>query len=202
MRKCFAWGAVGMLLLGCQTHAASVDTQAGVAAAFEAEALRLTEGHGDVVLLGTHLGSDRKIALVVRYIEQAPAGGPLCTLSIVEQSGMKLALVETSDQFLACNNAPGAELVKHALEARVEATSIRLEEQHVRSHSTFDFARGADGRWHLVYGDHVGPENNPEGGDLLLVTHTLAYASPAEGPTISDFDREATSKDVVRSIVE
>lgn len=201
MRKSVTWIAVGMLLGGCQTHAVSAEA-AHTGTAFEVEALRLTEGYGDVVLLEVDLGGERRTALVVRYVEHAPTGAPLCTLFIIEQSEATAAIVETNDELLACSNAPGAELVKHALEARVDTTGIRLEEQHVRSHSTFDFARGAGGRWHLVYGDHVGPENNPEGGDLLLVTHTVAYATPAEGPTVSDFNREAISKDVVRSVVE
>lgn len=200
MRKCAIWISVGMLLAGCQTHAASANEPAN--AGFETEAVRLTEGHGDVVLLETMVGSDRNVALVVRYVERTPAGGPICTLFIVEQSALETAVVETSDEFLTCNNAPGTELVKHALEANVEPNSIRLEEQHVRSHSTFDFARAEDGRWHLAYGDHVGPEDNPEGGDLLLVSHTVAYPEPAKGPTVSGFDHEAISKDVVRSVIE
>lgn len=200
MRKCIIWVAIGLLLAGCQTHAASANEPGG--GGFEAEALRLTEDHGDVVLVETQAGGDPKVALVVRYVEKAPAGGPLCTLFIVEQSGSKTTVVETSDEFLTCNNALGAELVKHALEANVEPNIIRLEEQHVRSHSTFDFTRAENGRWHLVYGDHVGPEDNPEGGELLLVSHTVAYAKPAEGPTVSDFDHEAISKDVVRSVIE
>lgn len=201
MRKCATWIAIGMLVAGCQTHAASAIE--GVAkAGFETEAVLLTEGHGDVVLVQTKASVDREVALVVRYVERAPAGGPRCTLFIVERTGSKAMVVEENDEFLACNNAPGAELVKHALEARVEPATIRLEEQHVRSHSTFDFARTQDGRWHLIYGDHVGPENNPDGDDLLLVTNTVAYADPADGPTVSGFSREAIRKDVVRSVIE
>lgn len=192
--------AVGILLTGCQTHAVSANEQTN--SGFEAEAVRLTEGHGDVVLVEAWAGSDRKVALVVRYVERAPTGGPLCTLFIVEQSGPKASVVETNGEFLSCNNAPGAELVRHALEARVEVDTIRLEEQHVRSHSTFDFARTSSGRWHLIYGDHVGPESNPAGDELLLVSNTVAYAEPTEGPTVSDFDREAISKDLVRSVIE
>lgn len=201
MRKWVTWISIGMLSSGCQTHAATANEAAGNID-FTAEAIRLTDGHGDVVLLKAQPAGDRKVALVVRYIENAPAGGALCTLFIVEQAGSAVTVVETSDEFLTCNNAPGAELVKHALEARVEPAIIRLEEQHVRSHSTFDFARTGNGRWHLIYGDHVGPENNPEGEKTLLVSNTIAYAEPAEGPTVSDFSREAISKDVVRSVIE
>jgi len=201
MRKCVSWIAIGMLLVGCQTHAASADDEPA-SAGFKTEAVRLTEGHGDVVLLEAQVDGDQKVALVVRYVEEAPTGDPLCTLFIVEQSGPTTTVVETNDEFLTCNNAPGAELVKHALEASVEPNTIRLEEQHVRSHSTFDFERTGNGRWHLAYGDHVGPEDNPDGGELLLVSHTVAYADPAKGPTVSDFDHEAISKDVVRSVIE
>ena len=200
MRKCVSWIAIGMLLAGCQTHAAP--SNEAVSAGFEAEAIRLTEGHGDVVLLDIHKHDRRSVALVVGYVERAPTGGPLCTLFIVEQSGSEALVVETNNDILTCNNAPGADLVKHALEASVEPEAIRLEEQHVRSHSTFEFARTEDGRWHLIYGDHVGPEDNPKGGDLLLVSNTVAYADPAKGPTVTDFSREAISKDVVRSIIE
>jgi len=190
--------AVGTLLAGCQTPAVSTNKHSD----FQSEVVRLTEGHGDLVLIEARADSERKVALVVRYVETAPSGRPLCTLFIVERYGPKTSIVETNDEFLACNNAPGAELVKHALEARVEADSIRLEEQHVRSHSTFDFARTGSGRWHLVYGDHVGPENNPEGGDLLLVSNTVAYANPKDGPTVSDFNHEVISKHLVRSVIE
>ena len=200
MRKWVIGIALGALLSGCQTQAMSANEQAS--SSFKIEAIRLTDGHGDLVLAQTRAGSDRDVALVVRYVERTPTGGPRCTLFIVERSGSKASVVETNDEFLACNNAPGAELVRHALEASVEANAIRLEEQHVRSHSTFDFTRTENGRWHLIYGDHVGPENSPEGNELLLVSNTVAYADPNEGPTVSDFNREAVSKDLVRSVIE
>lgn len=200
MRKWVIWIAVGLFLVGCQTHAGSAIGQAS--SGFESDALRLTERYGDVVLLEAWADSDRKVALIVRYIEAAPSGGPLCTLFIVEQSGTGASVVETNAQFLACKNATGADLVKHALEAQVEVDTIRLEEQHVRSHSTFDFVRAASGRWHLIYGGHVGPENNPDGDELLLVSNTVAYVEPIKGPTVSEFNREAVSKNLVRSVIK
>lgn len=188
-----------------QVDGARIDVQEEVPSsldAFESVGIEHTRAHGELLKAESAGAGDGRVALIIRYVERTSEGGPGCSLAIVGMTGGKPVVVESSDRVLSCSNAIGADLVKHGLEADVSTDRIVLEEEHVRSHSTFEFEKQNDGRWHLAHFAHVGPEDDLESGELLAVSHTATYAAPVTGPTLSEFSHDAIRKDLIRSVIE
>lgn len=206
MIKHAPWLAAGLFLVGCQTNtepkgAISGEEGPRSTATFEQEALHLTQNNGELVLSQVHMGLDRKVALVIRYSERADPGEH-CTLSIIEQVEGKTVLIESSNQVMSCTgiSVPDAGAVKAGLEAKVEPDFIRLDEDRIRNRSEYELVRGRDGRWHLAYSADIGPEHDPDTGELLVVGYAVAYRSVLEGPAVSEVDRMAIKQARDRSV--
>lgn len=205
MNKHAPWLALGMLLAGCQAAAnqkvAGPDNGGETKTTFEEQATRLTESQGELVLSRLHFDQDRKVALVIRYSEDADPGEH-CTLSIIEQGGEGIVVVESSDQIMSCSgmSVPDAEAVRRGLEAKIGADFIRLDEDRIRNRSEYELVRAGDGRWHLAYSADIGPEEDADTGVLLVTSYAVAYRTALEGPIVSEVDRREVQRARERTV--
>ena len=170
---------------------------------FLSEAVRLTEQTGDVVLFEFAEGEGRMVAFIANYAKRAEWGGH-CTVHIVEGDETGVTLVESSDELLSCGgiNIHGKLAVTHSLEADIEPGSIKVDEDHVRSRTEYEIARGSDGRWHVIYTGDIEAQSHPDKDDVTIVKYTAAYETAAEAPTVSSFKPELIADKRIRSVMD
>lgn len=170
---------------------------------FLSEAVRLTQQAGDVVLFEFAEGDGRMVAFIGNYAQRGDWDGQ-CTVHIVEGDETGVRLVESSDQLLSCGgiNIHGKLAVTHSLEADIEPGSIRVDEDHVRSRTEYEIARGSDGRWHVIYAGDIEPQAHPDKDEVLIVKYTAAYETAVEAPTVSSFKPELIADKRIRSVMD
>lgn len=170
---------------------------------FLAEAMRLTEKAGDVVLFEFAEGEGRMVALVASYAKRAQWNGR-CIVHIVEGNDAGATLVESSEKLLSCGgiNISGKLAVTHSLEADIDPSSIRIDEDHVRSRTEYEIARSSDGRWHVIYTGDIEPQSHPDKDEMMIVKYTAAYETATEAPTVSSFNHELIADKRIRSVMD
>ena len=170
---------------------------------FLSEAVRLTDQTGDVVLFEFAEGDGRMVAFIANYAKRAEWGGH-CTVHIVEGDETGVTLVESSDELLSCGgiNIHGKLAVTHSLEADIEPGSIKVDEDHVRSRTEYEIARGSDGRWHVIYTGDIEAQSHPDKDDVTIVKYTAAYETTAEAPTVSSFKPELIADKRIKSVMD
>lgn len=170
---------------------------------FLAKTMRLTENAGDVVLFEFAEGDGRMVAWVATYARQSEWRGQ-CTVHIVEGNEAGITLVESNGELLSCDsiNVHGKLAATLNLEAVVEPDSIKVDEDHVRSRTEYEIARGSDGRWHVIYTCDIEPQSHPDKDEVMIVKYTAAYETAAEAPTVSSFKPELIADKRIRSVMD